>query len=238
MDAMTLKCPMCGASAATDASKCEHCGARLATIACPVCFGMMFRGAKFCSHCGAAASREERDVSDCKCPRCGTQLNETRVGEVELLECPACEGLWADTVAFARIQNDRERYAAVLGAAENPAGSIGITELQVRYVRCPVCSELMHRLNFAGCSNVIVDVCKPHGTWFDRDELRRIVEFISGGGLERSRQRQIAELERQRRRLAAEKAEAARDAARYGDTSDIRAGALSFAFEHLADFLR
>ena len=35
----------------------------------------------------------------------------------------------------------------------------------------------MNRVQFANCSHVIVDVCKPHGTWFDRDELRRIVEL-------------------------------------------------------------
>ena len=45
----------------------------------------------------------------------------------------------------------------------------------------------MNRVNFARCSGVIVDICKQHGTWFDRDELSRIVEFIHGGGLNASR---------------------------------------------------
>ena len=44
-----------------------------------------------------------------------------------------------------------------------------------------------NRINFAKCSGVIVDVCKGHGTWFDRDELTRIVEFIRGGGLDAAR---------------------------------------------------
>lgn len=63
----------------------------------------------------------------------------------------------------------------------------------------------MNRVNFANCSHVVVDVCTQHGTWFDRDELRRIVEFIRAGGLEAARERQIAELEEQRRRLNAAK---------------------------------
>ena len=42
----------------------------------------------------------------------------------------------------------------------------------------------MNRVNFARCSGVIVDVCRGHGTWFDRDELSGIVQFIRGGGLE------------------------------------------------------
>lgn len=62
----------------------------------------------------------------------------------------------------------------------------------------------MNRINFARCSGVIVDICKGHGTWFDRDELSRIVEFIRGGGLEASRTREKAEIQEERRRLREE----------------------------------
>jgi len=48
-----------------------------------------------------------------------------------------------------------------------------------------------------------VDVCREHGTWFDKDELRRIVEFIRAGGLEQARADQIAELERKGQQLRA-----------------------------------
>jgi Zn-finger nucleic acid-binding protein len=84
----------------------------------------------------------------------------------------------------------------------NPSGSLEV----VRYLPCPVCKELMHRVNYANCSHVIVDVCQPHGTWFDRDELRRIVEFIRSGGLEKARQREIQALEQQRRALQSARA--------------------------------
>ncbi len=50
--------------------------------------------------------------------------------------------------------------------------------------------------------NVIVDVCTHHGTFFDRDELRRIVEFIRDGGLEKARSRDKENLEEDRRRAA------------------------------------
>jgi hypothetical protein len=49
----------------------------------------------------------------------------------------------------------------------------------------------MNRLNFAHTSGVIVDVCTPHGTWFDADELRRVLEFITNGGLEAARVREL-----------------------------------------------
>ena len=194
---------MCGAPASSESTSCEHCGARLATVACPSCFGMMFLGAKFCSHCGARADRSEvNGVPRLLCPRCRVDMNAAVIGGTSLRECPKCEGIWADAASFQQICADREKQAAVLGMA-NPiaeSGDGGI-EKNIRYVPCPVCRKLMNRVNFARCSHVVVDVCNQHGTWFDKDELRRIVEFIRGGGLETARAREIADLEAQRRQL-------------------------------------
>ena len=67
----------------------------------------------------------------------------------------------------------------------------------------------MNRINFAHCSGVIVDICKGHGTWFDRDELREIVEFIRGGGMERSRQKEKHEIEFELQQLRTEQIAAA-----------------------------
>jgi hypothetical protein len=59
----------------------------------------------------------------------------------------------------------------------------------------------MNRVNFALGSHLVLDVCKPHGTWFDKHELRRMVEFIRAGGLEKARAHQIAQLQEERRRF-------------------------------------
>jgi hypothetical protein len=55
----------------------------------------------------------------------------------------------------------------------------------------------------------VVDVCRDHGTWFDADELRRIVEFIRAGGVETARERERVHLEAERRRLEAKQRETA-----------------------------
>jgi len=203
MPAETLKCPMCGAPASSEATRCEHCGARLATVACPSCFGMIFIGAKFCSHCGARVERTEVDGAASQlCPRCAVGMNAVVIGGTNLRECPKCEGIWADAASLEQICADREKQAAVLGMAnplpESPDSQI---EKNIRYLPCPVCRKLMNRVNFARCSHVVVDVCTKHGTWFDKDELRRIVEFIRGGGLEAARERELSNLEAERRRL-------------------------------------
>jgi Zn-finger nucleic acid-binding protein len=193
---------MCGAPASTDAALCQHCGARLATVACPACFGMMFVGEKFCSHCGAKADRTDAtaDAPPELCPRCQVNLDAVVIGKNQLRECPRCEGIWADADSLQKICNDTEQQESVLGMASHlpPPESVEI-EQHIRYLPCPICHELMNRVNFANCSHIIVDVCAKHGTWFDRDELRRIVEFIRAGGMVTAREREKAELEQARR---------------------------------------
>jgi Zn-finger nucleic acid-binding protein len=236
--AETLNCPMCGAPASTEASRCEHCGARLATVACPSCFGMMFIGEKFCSHCGAKAQRTEVSGAGSElCPRCRVGLKPVLIGNTNLLECPRCEGIWADADSLQQICNDREKQAAVLGMATPLAGT-GATELEekIRYLPCPCCKKLMNRVNFAHCSHVIVDVCTAHGTWFDRDELRRIVEFIRAGGLETARAQQIAELEERRRQLSAAQISRGPDASALSSGSNY--GDWQLGISAAAEFLK
>src|SRR3954467_4711049 len=93
----TLNCLMCGAPARSDASNCEHCGARLATVACPSCFGMIFEGSRFCPLCGARADRQVVETTALPCPRCEQiELTRITVGKAILCECAKCEGLWVD----------------------------------------------------------------------------------------------------------------------------------------------
>lgn len=133
-------------------------------------------------------------------------MEAVQVGDAQLRECPHCEGIWVDNQTFEKICEDREEQSAVLGLAftVQPSESAG-EDLTVRYYPCPVCKALMNRVNFAHCSGVIVDVCRDHGTWFDKDELHRIVEFIRAGGFDKARAKEIEELQRQRSELKAER---------------------------------
>ncbi len=126
------------------------------------------------------------------------------IGSTAVLECERCLGLWLDVPAFEKVCADREQQSAVLGVASAaPTHAVRETS-KVNYVPCPECSQLMNRMNFARCSGVIVDVCKKHGTWFDRDELTRIVEFIGDGGLNASRAKEKIEIAEQREQLRQE----------------------------------
>jgi Zn-finger nucleic acid-binding protein len=165
---------------------------------------MMFIGSKHCQRCGAAAAIPEvKDAKDRKCPRCKNQMVLVILGSTTVLECERCLGLWLDVPSFEKICADREQQSAVLGAASHATSATHETS-KVNYVPCPECAQLMNRVNFARCSGVIVDICKQHGTWFDRDELSRIVEFIHGGGLNASRAKEKVEIAEQRERLRQE----------------------------------
>lgn len=234
MEAQTLNCPNCGAAISSDSPQCKYCESKLATVACPSCFALMFIGSKHCPRCGAAAAQAAAaELSELKCPRCNTRMAGITLGATALRECEQCIGLWVEVAAFEKICADREQQAAVLGAAvpapsrQSPAGNAE----KVRYVPCPHCGQLMNRINFARCSGVIVDICKGHGTWFDRDELSGIVQFIRGGGLEVSRKKEKTELEFERQKLRAEQLAAANRSNAHGMTysDDERLGGLSAA---------
>lgn len=201
MDAGTLRCPGCGAPATADLHGCTHCGARLATVACPSCFGMVFRGTAHCPHCGDRAGRAAAPpAGPLPCPACRAETTAVRVGETSVRECGGCGGLWLDNAAFDALCADRERHAGVL-AFRAAAAAPAPVDTRVRYRHCPECGALMHRVNFQRASGVIVDVCRDHGTWFDADELRRIVEFIQSRGAEMAHHRERMRLEEERRKL-------------------------------------
>jgi Zn-finger nucleic acid-binding protein len=202
MPVETLHCPSCGATVPSDATRCDFCNATLATVTCPFCFGMMFAGAKFCSHCGAKGSRVEVAGGEPRrCPRCQVGMNNVTVGTTSLLECARCEGIWVDLDTLNQIAADREKQAFVANAPASADEPMKV-ETAIRYVPCPVCQQLMNREQFAHKSHVIVDVCVSHGTWFDKDELRRAVQFIRAGGIEKARMQQLEQIRDEQRRLA------------------------------------
>jgi hypothetical protein len=76
----------------------------------------------------------------------------------------------------------------------------------------------MNRLNFAGCSGVVIDWCKAHGSWFDYRELQQVVTFIQEGGLKKSREREKARLEEEAHRLRQKELRLAAEQSRLGSS--------------------
>ena len=199
-DAAALRCPSCGAPVAPEAAACGHCRTPLHPVRCPWCFGWTFTEARDCARCG---SRAEAAAVPLCCPTCRTALSSRAIGGAALSGCPQCGGVWADPASFRSICEERETRAAYLGEGSVLAAPVAAAPLAsaIIYRPCAVCQELMNRVNFAHCSGVILDVCKAHGVWFDPDELRRIVAFIAGGGMDVARGRELHAMEEERVRL-------------------------------------
>jgi Zn-finger nucleic acid-binding protein len=153
---------------------------------------MMFVGTQFCPHCGArAVNIDQGDASVHDCPRCETPLQQIEVATTPLEECTNCGGLWISVANFDYICSDAQTRQAASGLIiQHPAD----IDPNVRYLKCPVCQSLMNRLNYAGRSGVVISVCRNHGIWLDRDQMRQIISFISSGGLDRARRAEEEEL--------------------------------------------
>jgi len=130
-------------------------------------------------------------------------MREVLIGDVALMECGGCQGMWIDAATFEHICADRATQTAVLHQWSIDSARDRSSAPRVRYRPCVACGKLMNRMNFGRVSGTVVDVCKGHGTFLDAGELHLIVSFIRQGGLDRARQHQIDELKEEEERLRA-----------------------------------
>lgn len=182
-DAETIECPGCYTANSASRAHCSRCGNELDD----------FRGAA------------QQGATKHACPRCDKSLWQLRHDGLALEECRTCGGYWLDDASFDKA---KER-SALLGQATPPTAPRARPIETVRYVRCPICQKQMSRINFAKISGVILDVCRGHGTWFDRDELHAVLTFIEQGGLDRARQKDAERLKDAQRDLEAKRRAAA-----------------------------
>jgi hypothetical protein len=113
-------------------------------------------------------------------------------------ECDKCGGLFLALTMMDRLVAARDMPTSLCLALPKREMK---RESAVRYISCPVCGKFMNRKAFGRVSGVIVDVCKSHGVWFDGGELTEIIRFVEQGGLQRERDRELAELAERERRL-------------------------------------
>jgi len=194
-----LRCPFCGGPCGFDVRACPHCSVELASVRCPRCFSLQFTGSRFCARCGTALELEPLlDPTDAPCPRCGALLAFTSGAAppddashegYPLHECVSCGGLF---LSQGTLEDIVRRESSVSHAPTHAPRTSGVgphAQGPVRYLKCPMCHDLMNRVNFGKRSGVIVEVCKPHGVWFEKGELTRAIEFVADGGLVETKRR-------------------------------------------------
>jgi len=193
------RCPVCGAPVAAGAASCDYCAAPLETVRCAACFVQNSADAIHCAGCGQKLGLQPLETPvDLACPSCKQTFHAFGSGHRLLCECARCGGQFVEHELLNELLERRELHRTVPRPPpprENPANA------KVRYLACPRCGSLMNRHNFGDSSGIVVDVCARHGVWFDAGELPRILEFVQAGGLERARERKVAELKQAERDL-------------------------------------
>jgi Zn-finger nucleic acid-binding protein len=174
---------------------------------CANCAAPLPVGSISCDYCGSRNDVDLKGIhfytthetdSDRICPRCSISLKTIDLkmnGRFLIERCDGCLGLFFDpgeleAVLEASVSNVFEINRSQLGQL-NRAGSGDA--LPVAYIKCPVCSQIMNRVNFGARSGVVVDRCREHGIWLDGGELRRLCEWMKAGGklLDQERQEQL-----------------------------------------------
>ena len=135
------------------------------------------------------------------CPDCKVGLAVAPSGSILAQRCVRCRGIWLDPASFQRLCEEEARppdeetgIRPSPGAAPSRGGARPADD-RVRYRACPECGDVMNRANFGRVSGVVIDVCRPHGAWFDRGELGAIRRFLRDGGLHRYHRRRSLDRE-------------------------------------------
>jgi len=217
-EAPSFPCSVCGAPAHAGDFSCRFCGSGIGTVCCTRCFQMNMARAQHCSGCGAELGLiVESALQGGHCSDCQGPLEVIREPAGSLLNCRKCGGQFVEHALLRSLLETHEQTGQAF--PDSPYRRPRKAQLErVHYRPCPLCKRMMNRKNFGGASGVIVDLCAPHGTWFDAGELPQVFAFVASGGLIRERAR---EQERLRQAHARESAA-------------VSPGAAPLAFDSLA----
>lgn len=168
--------------------KCQFCSAPL-PIKGPICD---YCGQRNPLNLRALSKIEIEDKSaDHDCPVCNTTFDNINIGlkeRVLVKRCNDCDGVFImeDILEqlIKREKNERAKvdYKVLRFIQDNPRQK---KETIIRYRRCPICENMMQRINYRAVSGVIVDRCLRHGVWLDGGELRQLFEWKKAGGSEK-----------------------------------------------------
>ena len=192
-EAAVVRCSACGAPRQEGAAACGYCGADftlheqdLHTL-CPSCMTRVSDRARYCHHCATPLVPQPLGtVTRYPCPACGDgnslMSRSLEDGNVPMLECQRCAGLWLGREAFDVILDRARRDAGTADERRAPRPVALERQQGALYRPCPECGVLMHRFNYARRSGIIVDNCAGHGIWFDARELDELLLWVRRGG--------------------------------------------------------
>ena len=163
---------------------------------CTACGAALPANSLICSFCGTRNEVDLRSLSVSTdspphaprtCPECGTAMASVNVGNRKrffIEQCARCHGLFFDLNELQALLDDAvaPTYEINLPLLFTLQKESPVPRRKVTYVPCPVCGNIMNRVNFGRRSGVVVDHCRNHGMWLEGGELHRLMEWKKAGG--------------------------------------------------------
>lgn len=111
------------------------------------------------------------------CPACSAPLAEADVPDAMMFVCARCGGVWLDNAGSAQVAAGAlsrgalgDAYEVGRRAGEAQGGGYRSPDAGVTERRCPMCRAPLEGA-YVGHARTHLDVCRAHGTFFDRHEL-------------------------------------------------------------------
>ncbi|MEO7110180.1 MAG: zf-TFIIB domain-containing protein [Polyangiaceae bacterium] len=111
-----------------------------------------------------------------RCPQCQEMLEIVDRATVVGYGCPSCGGIWLDSVTTLRVEATLDTQTIQVGEVASSL-SQNPTPPHEASPPCPLCANPMRSYVVLG-SDVEVDTCDAHGTWFDRGELQTLIREL------------------------------------------------------------
>lgn len=108
------------------------------------------------------------------CPVCNEQMVVLELDQVEIDYCTNCGGIWLDSGELELlIDNITERKNLLNTFKED-------SSIREKSHPCPICGKRMGKVVVGEKNKVLIDKCKKdHGLWFDKGELKSVIENTS-----------------------------------------------------------
>ena len=106
------------------------------------------------------------------CPSCKESLVILELSEVEIEYCTSCNGIWLDSGELELLLEDAEERKKLLSTLTTDP------DHPEKPYHCPFCNKKMEKVHVGENRDVLIDRCvKGHGLWFDKGELKAVLEL-------------------------------------------------------------
>jgi Zn-finger nucleic acid-binding protein len=109
------------------------------------------------------------------CPVSNEPMIVLELNEIEIDYCSACKGIWLDGGELELLIEDENERRKILSSFQIEP------DYPEKKYKCPICKKKMDKVYVGGHKKVLIDKCPAgHGLWFDKGELKSVIELSSG----------------------------------------------------------